>query len=183
MNIKKEEWTYLNKKIKKWGQLIVEAKDGNLLDDRNIYHQPRKAPSIIDPKLYFCVMMNGDPRGGIGGGYDVRSFCWCTERNGSIITRMVSSAGLALTKRKGRQAGMHACGRRRRPMKTPQSLLILHRILIFLPFLVKERGGDWPEGICPTVSSRKAIHQSVGMRFSNSNPIAQIPKLAVLFAL
>lgn len=106
MNIKKEEWTYLNKKIKKWGQLIVEAKDGNLLDDRNIYHQPRKAPSIIDPKLYFCVMMNGDPRGGIGGGYDVRSFCWCTERNGSIITRMVSSAGLALTKRKGRQAGM-----------------------------------------------------------------------------
>jgi hypothetical protein len=82
-----------------------------------------------------------------------------------------------------RHAGMHACGRRRRPMKTPQSLLILHRILIFLPFLVKERGGDWPEGICPTVSSRKAIHQSVGMRFSNSNPIAQIPKLAVLFAL
>lgn len=110
MNIKKEEWTYLNKKIKKWGQLIVEAKDGNLLDDRNIYHQPRKAPSIIDPKLYFCVMMNGDPRGGIGGGYDVRSFCWCTERNRSIITRMVSSAGLALTKRKGMQACMHAGG-------------------------------------------------------------------------
>lgn len=113
-------------------------------------------------------MMNGDPREGIGGGYDVR---------------MVSSAGLALTKRKGRQAGRHACGRRRRPMKTPQSLLILHGILIFLPFLVKERGGDRPEGISPTVSSRKAIHQSVGMRFSHSNPIAQIPKLAVLFAL
>ncbi|KAL9384138.1 hypothetical protein Peur_024461 [Populus x canadensis] len=81
-----------------------------------------------------------------------------------------------------RQAGMHARGRRRRPMKTPQSLLILHRILFFLPFLVKERG-DWPEGISPTVSSRKAIHLSVGMRFSHSNPIAQIPKLAVLFAL
>jgi len=127
---KKEEWTYLNKKIKKMRTTYCWSKRWcNLLDDRSIYHQPRKAPSIIDPKLYFCVMMNGDPRGGIGGGYDVRSFCWCTERNGSIITRMVSSAGLALTKRKGRQAGMHACGRGRRPMKTPQSLLIHHRIL------------------------------------------------------
>ena len=132
-------------------------------------------------------MMNGDPRGGIGGGYDVRSFCWCTERNGSIITRIVSSAGLAIsTKKKGRQARMHACGRRRRrrrPEETPRSLLILHSIPIFLPFLAKEQGGDWPEGISPTVSSRKAMHQSVGMRFSHSNPRAQIPKLAVPICL
>ncbi|KAJ6885537.1 hypothetical protein NC651_026236 [Populus alba x Populus x berolinensis] len=81
---------------------------------------------------------------------------------------MVSSAELAiLTKKKGRQAGRHACGRRRRrrrrrPVKTPRSLLILHSIPIFLPFLVKEQGGDhWPEGISPAVSSRKAMHQSV----------------------
>ncbi|KAJ6978734.1 hypothetical protein NC653_027016 [Populus alba x Populus x berolinensis] len=87
-----------------------------------------------------------------------------------------------------RQAGMHACGgrrrrRRRRPVKTPRSLLILHSIPIFLPFLVKEQGGDWPDGISPAVSSRKAMHQSVGMRFSHSNPRAQIPKLAVPICL
>jgi hypothetical protein len=96
---------------------------------------------------------------------------------------MVSSAGLALTKRKGRQAGRQACMHAGGGGGQWRLHSLYSSTTVYLPFLVKERGGDWPEGISPTVSSRKAIHQSVGMRFSHSNPIAQIPKLAVLFAL